>query len=161
MDKSTVSVNHRTSNEIFSKFVMKLLQKGGPLLGLESGLLSNSRKRIVLEDTCADRARDCIGKGPGGEQQGKNPGELLCHMASCCLEFHGHWVSSGLSLVNHSDSVPFLLACSNSTKTDSSGKDSGRLIGHMNWSLLSPLERKKVKSLSCVQLFATLRTVAH
>lgn len=35
---------------------------------LESGL-SPSRKRIVLEDTRADRARDCIGKGPGGEQQ--------------------------------------------------------------------------------------------
>ena len=31
----------------------------------------------------------------------------------------------------------------------------------MDQSLLSPLERKKVKSLSCVQLFATLWTVAH
>lgn len=113
MDNSTVSVNHRTSNEIFSKIVMKFLQKRGPLLGLESGLLSNSRKRIVLEDTRAKRARDFIGKCPGGEQQGKNPGELLCHIASCYLGFHGHWVSSGLSLVIHSDSGPFLLACSN------------------------------------------------
>ena len=75
MDNSTVSVNHRTSNEIFSKIVVKLLQKRGPLLGFESGLLSNSRKRIVLEDTRAGRARDFIGKCPGGEPQGETTQE--------------------------------------------------------------------------------------
>ena len=44
----------------------------GPLPGPETltlGLLSNTRKCIVQGDTCADKARDFIGKGhPGGEQ---------------------------------------------------------------------------------------------
>ena len=46
-----------------------LLQEGGPLSGPESGLLSNTWKWIVQGDTCADKARDFVGKGhPGGEQ---------------------------------------------------------------------------------------------
>ena len=46
-----------------------LLQEGGPFPGPETGLLSNTRKWIVQGDTCADKARDFIGKGhPGGEQ---------------------------------------------------------------------------------------------
>ena len=50
----------------------KLLQEGGPLPGPETGLLSNTRKLIVQGDTCADKARDLIGKG--------HPGELLCSL---------------------------------------------------------------------------------
>ena len=46
-----------------------LLQAGGRLPGPKTGLLSNTRKWIVRGDTCADKARDFIGKGhPGGEQ---------------------------------------------------------------------------------------------
>ena len=46
-----------------------LLHKGGLLPGPETGLLSNTWKWIVRGDTCADKARDFIGKGrPGGEQ---------------------------------------------------------------------------------------------
>ena len=42
-----------------------LLEEGGPL----PGLLSNTQKWIVRGDTCADKARDFIGKGHlGGEQ---------------------------------------------------------------------------------------------
>ena len=48
---------------------MDMLQEGGPLTGPETGLLPNTRKRIVRGDTYADKARDFIGKGhPGGEQ---------------------------------------------------------------------------------------------
>ena len=55
---------------------MVLLQEEGPLPGPETGLLSNTRKWIVRGDTCADKARDFIGKGrPGGEQQGKGTQE--------------------------------------------------------------------------------------
>ena len=47
----------------------ELLQEGGPIPGPETGLLSNTQKWIVQGDTCADKARDFIGKGhPGGEQ---------------------------------------------------------------------------------------------
>ena len=46
-----------------------MLQEGGPLSGLETGLLSNAWKWIVQGDTCVDKARDFIGKGhPGGGQ---------------------------------------------------------------------------------------------
>ena len=50
--------------------LIKLLQEGGPLPGPESGLLSYTQKWIVWGDTCADKARDFIGKGhQGGEQK--------------------------------------------------------------------------------------------
>ena len=56
--------------------LMGLLQERGPLPGPETGLLSNTQKRIVRGDTCADKARDFIGKGhPGGEQRGKGTQE--------------------------------------------------------------------------------------
>ena len=46
-----------------------LLQEGGPLPGPKTGLLSNIQKQIVQGGTCADKARDFIGKGHlGGEQ---------------------------------------------------------------------------------------------
>ena len=46
-----------------------MLQEGGPLPGPKTGLLSNTRKWTVQGDTCADKARDFIGKEhPGGEQ---------------------------------------------------------------------------------------------
>ena len=53
-----------------------MLQEGGPLRGPKPGLLSNTLKLIVWADTCADKARDFIGKGrPGGEQEGKGTWE--------------------------------------------------------------------------------------
>ena len=41
-------------------------RKGDSLPGPETGLLSNTRKWIVWGDTCADKARDFIGKGAPG-----------------------------------------------------------------------------------------------
>ena len=46
-----------------------LLQEGGPLPGPETGLLSDTRKGIFRGDTCADKARDFIGKGHRDGQQ--------------------------------------------------------------------------------------------
>ena len=51
-----------------TRFHLEVLQEGVPLPGPETGLLSNTWKRIVRGDTHADKARDFIGKGhPGGE----------------------------------------------------------------------------------------------
>ena len=62
--------------QVYYKWLMLLLQEGGPLPGPETGLLSNTRKWIVREDTCADKARDFIGKRHlGGEQEGKGTQE--------------------------------------------------------------------------------------
>ena len=53
-----------------------VLQEGGPLPGPKTGLSSNTQKRTVRGDACADKARDFIGKGPpGGEQEGKGAQE--------------------------------------------------------------------------------------
>ena len=40
-----------------------MLQEGGPLPGPQTGLLFNIQKWIVWGNTCADKARDLIGKG--------------------------------------------------------------------------------------------------
>ena len=46
-----------------------VLQEGGPLPGPKTGHLSNIQKQIVQGGTCADKARDVIGKGHlGGEK---------------------------------------------------------------------------------------------
>ena len=47
------------------------------------------------------------------------------------LQFIVMELVSGLSLANHSDSGSFLMVY-HSAKMDSSEKDSGRLVGHMN-----------------------------
>ena len=89
----------------------KLLQEGGPLPGPATGLLSNTRKWIVGGDTCADKARDFIGKGhPGGEQQGKGTQENCSATWLAMLGFMVMGLVSGWSLANHSNSESFLVA---------------------------------------------------
>ena len=67
---------------------LPVLQEGGPLPGPESGLFSNPQKWIVQGDTCADKARDFIGRGhPGGEQQGKGTQENCSAMWLAVLGF--------------------------------------------------------------------------
>ena len=51
---------------------------------------------------------------------------------------------SWLSLANHSDSGSFLWHLHGSAKMDSSKKDSGRLVGHMDWFLLSPFDLSQI-----------------
>ena len=61
-----------------------------PLQGPKSGLLSNTRNRFVRGDTCADKARDFIGKGhPDGEQYGKGTQE---NCSAACLAVSGFMV---------------------------------------------------------------------
>ena len=105
----------------------KLLQEGRPLPGPKPGLLSNTRKWIVQGDTCADKARDFIGKGrPGGEQQGKGTQE---NCSATWLAVSGFMVTglvSGVSLTNHSDSESFLVVHALFSQMDAREKDSGR-----------------------------------
>ena len=78
--------------------------------GPETGLLSNTRKWIVQGDTCADKARDFIGKGcPGGEQEGKGTQESSSVTWLAVSGFTVMGLVSGLSLANHSDSESFLV----------------------------------------------------
>ena len=70
-----------------------MLQEGGPLPESKTGFLSDTQKLIVQGDTCADKARDFIGKGhPGGEQQGKGTQEDISAMAQS-LGFYGDGIS--------------------------------------------------------------------
>ena len=90
--------------------VVNLLQEGGPLPGPKTGLLSNTRKWIVRGDTCADKARDFIGKGrPGGEQEGEGTQENSSVMWLAVSGFMVMGLVSGLSLASHSDSESFLV----------------------------------------------------
>ena len=90
---------------VSASVLVLLLQEGGPLPGPETGLLSNTRKWIVQGDTCADNARDFIGKEHvGGEQQGKGTQE---NSSATWLKVSGFMVMglvSELSFANHSDS---------------------------------------------------------
>ena len=52
-----------------SEALVAVWQEGGPLPEPETGLLSNTRKRIVRGDACADKARDFFGKGHLGREQ--------------------------------------------------------------------------------------------
>ena len=62
-------------------------------------------------DTCADKARDFIGKGhPGGEQQGKGTQENCSVTWLAVSGFMVMGLVSKLSLDNHSDSESFLVA---------------------------------------------------
>ena len=83
-----------------------LLQERGPFPGPESGLLSNIQKWIVQGDTCADKARDFIGKGAGEvSSRVRKPRRIALPV----LDFMVMGLVSGLSLVNHSDSESFLV----------------------------------------------------
>ena len=95
----------------YCNHLIHVLQEGGPLPGPETGLLSNTWKWIVQGDTCADKARDFIGKGhPGGEQEGKGTQE---NCSAVWLKVSGFMVMglvSWWSLAYHSNSESFLVA---------------------------------------------------
>ena len=74
--------------------VTVLLQERRPLPGPETGLLSNTWKWIVWGDTCADKARDFIGKGhPGGEQEGGGTQENCSVTWLAVSGFYGDGIS--------------------------------------------------------------------
>ena len=63
-----------------------------------------------LRHTCADKARDFIGKGHrGGEQQGKGTEKNSSATWLTVLGFMVMGLVSGLFLANHSDSGSFLV----------------------------------------------------
>ena len=65
----------------------------------------------LSEETCADKARDFIGKGHlGGEQQGKGTQENCSASWLIMSGFMVMGLVSRWSLANHSDSESFLVA---------------------------------------------------
>ena len=83
-----------------------VFQERGHLPGPESGLLSNTGKWIVWGDTCADKARDFIGKGQlGGEQEGEGAQESCSATWLEVSSFMVMGLVSRWSLANRSDSV--------------------------------------------------------
>ena len=114
-----------------------MLQEWRPLPGPKNGLLSDTQKWIAGGDTSADQTGDCWKGAPGGEKEAK--GTQDC--SATWLAASGFVVMglvSGLSLADHPDSGSFLVAPHHSAKMDASKEDSGRLVGHVDWHLLSP-----------------------
>ena len=105
----------------------QLLQKGGPLPGPQSELLSNLQKWTVQGEICAEKARGLIGKGRlGGEQEGKGTWE---NCSATWFTVSGFMVMGLLSRL----SLPIILThspswwCTHcSAKMDAREKDSGR-----------------------------------
>ena len=95
----------------------------------------------LSEEKSANQARDFIGKGCLAEssrvrERGRTA--LLCGSVS---GFMVMGLVSRLSLANHSDpGSSFLVAQHHSAKMDSSQNNSGRLVGHRDWTLLSPFD---------------------
>ena len=83
-------------------------------------------------DTCADKARDFIGKGhPGGEQEGKGIQE---NCSATWLTVSGFMVMglvSGLSLVNRSDSESFLVVHTLFSQDGCQREGFWVVVGHM------------------------------
>lgn len=78
---------------LYSPINILLLLEGGSLPGPKRRLLSNTQKWFVRGDTRVDKAKDLIGNEfLSGEQQGRESGELLCHVA-CSLSFYGNGVN--------------------------------------------------------------------
>ena len=114
-----------------------LLEKGGSLPGPEHGLLSNTWKWTVQEDTRTDKKQETLlGRGARAESSSvREPGELLSHEAFS-LRFYGigvrFWVVSGqlsCSARTWSDSGVLPGGVHLSAKMDSSTKDPGMLVG--------------------------------
>ena len=84
-------------------------RKGDPFRNPKLGSCLTLRNELS-EETRADKARDFIGRGhPGGEQKGKGAQE---NSSATWLAVSGFMVMelvSRLSLVNYSDSEPFLV----------------------------------------------------
>ena len=109
-----------------------VLQEGRPLPGSESMLLSNTRKWIVRGDTCADKARDFIGKGSlGRQQEGKGTQENCSATWLTVLGFMVMGLVSGLSLANHSDSGSFLVAHASLSQDGCQWKGFWEVVGYM------------------------------
>ena len=75
---------------------------------------------------------------PGGEQQGGGTQEARSATWLAVSGFMAMRLVSGFSLAHRSDLGSFLWHTHRSVKMDSSEKDSGRLVGHMDWRLLFP-----------------------
>lgn len=116
--------------------------RGTPFQGSESGLLSDSLKRIVPGDTHAEKARDSVGKGHlGGEQgvrelrrttlpRGSQSQVLMMELVpSLSLASHLSWPIFGLTQGLGGACV--------SARMDSSTKDLER-IGRVYYGLASP-----------------------
>ena len=109
-----------------------VLQKGGSLLGPKSGLLSNTWKWLVWGNTCADKTSDLIGKGCPGRTAGSGTQENS--YSAIWLEVLGFIVMGflGCLWLIILTQGPSWWHVHYSVKIDSSEKDSGRLVGHMD-----------------------------
>ena len=115
-----------------------LLQKGRPLPGPESKVLSNTWEWVVQGDTCADKARNFIGEGATVESsRAREPGRTAMPRGLQSW-FYGNWVSFWLVLWSVIlTQIPSWWCVHHSAKVVSGEKDSGRWVRHMGWHLLS------------------------
>ena len=121
-------------------------RKEDPFQGPRAGSCLTLGNELSKETHVLTKQETLLGKGhPGGEQEGKGIQENCSATWLAVLGFMVMGLVSGLSLANHSDSGSFLVARAHcSAKTDSSKEDSERLVGHVDWCLLSPFDLSQI-----------------
>ena len=117
-------------------------RKGDPFRNPKLGSCLTLRNELS-EETRADKARDFIGRGhPGGEQKGKGAQE---NSSATWLAVSGFMVMelvSTLSLVNYSDSEPFLVVQALLSQDGCQREGFWEAVGHvlfpfdLSWTLL-------------------------
>ena len=101
---------------------------------------ADTRKWVDWGNTGIDKVRDFIGKGhSGGELQGEET-ENSSAMWFTVLDFTVIWLVSGCLWPITLTRGPSRWCACHSAKMDSSKQVSGRVAGHMDWSLFSPLD---------------------
>ena len=98
------------TNFVFFSQTLGLLKERGLLSGPETGLLSNTRKRVVQGDTSGGKARDFLGKGSRAGAWGEGTQENCSARRLAVSGFAVMGLVSGLALANHSDPESFLVA---------------------------------------------------
>ena len=95
---------------------------------------------VLSEETRAENKRlYWEGASEGRKEEAKGAQEVHSATWLTVLGFMVMQFISGLSLARHSDSASFLVGAHPSAQMDASEEDSGGLVGHMGWRLLSLL----------------------
>ena len=107
--------------------------------------MSNTQKCIVRRDTCADQARDRIGKGrPDAEQEGEETQEEHSATGLTVSASVATGLVSRLSLASHSDSGSFLVAQVLLSQDGFQHRGFWEVARHLDWSLLSPFDPSQI-----------------
>ena len=118
-----------------------LLQEGGPLPGPESGSCLTLGNELSEETHLMTKQETLLGRGAWEESRRVREPRRTALLRGSQSRFLWWWDSfQGCLWPIILTQGPFWWREHRSAKMDSSEKDSGRLVGHVDWRLLSPFD---------------------